>query len=456
MDATAQAKLVANGEATPEELVDAAIQRIEELEPTTNALSARDWELARARSRETLGGPFSGVPFLVKDLIPYPGLRYALGSRLFAKGIPALASDYSKRLDAAGLVVLGKTATSELGLLGSTETLLQGATRNPWREGLSSGGSSGGACAAVASGMVPMAHASDGGGSIRIPASMHGLFGLKPSRRRTVGAGTEDMNGLVAEHCASWSVRDSARLLAATERSAGELPPIGFVDGPSSRRLKIAVYRTTLMGQEPSSDVASAFEHTVSLCRELGHEVMEVGAPPIDGRKVSSGFFTMAGAGIVALAEMMEPVLGRPLAGEDLEPFTIELWEWYKGLASDEVAAAYSGLEEVGAQMRDYASGYDVLLCPTIPDEPHEIGWIAPTLSKEVLLERTERLAGYTAVHNIAGMPGMSVPLALSAAGLPVGSHFSAPVGQDAILLGLAYELEAARPWAQRLPFFGK
>ncbi len=455
LDATAQAELVSKGEVTPRELVDAAIQRIEERDSEVHALCARDWDAARTRADSELTGPFAGVPFLIKDLIPYPGLKYSLGSRLFAQGVPALASEYTKRLDGSGLVVLGKTTTSELGLLGSTETLLEGPTRNPWREGLSSGGSSGGAGAAVAAGMVPMAHASDGGGSIRIPAAMHGRFGFKPGRRRTVGAGTEDMNGLVAEHCVSWSVRDSARLLSVTERGPeASSYPIGFVHGPSSERLRIGVYRTTLMGEEASAEVLAAFEETVTLLRELGHEVVDCAAPKVDGKKVSNGFFAMAGAGIQQLATMMEPMLGREVGEGDLEPFTLELWSWFQSLSEADAAAAHGGLEEVGGQMREFLNGYDVALCPTIPDEPHEIGWLDPKLSRETLLARTERLAGFTAIHNIAGVPAMSVPLAQSSAGLPVGSHFAAPIGQEARLLALAYELEEARPWRNRLPCF--
>lgn len=460
LDATAQARLVKSGEITSLELVEAAIARIEERDPQVNALCVSDFAMARDRAKGALTGAFAGVPFLVKDLIPYPGLRYSLGSRLFAQGVPALASAYSKRLDDAGLVVLGKSTTSELGLLGSTETLLAGRTHNPWGPNLSAGGSSGGAAAAVASGMVPMAHASDGGGSIRIPASMNGLFGFKPGSRRIAGAGVEDMDGLVVEHCVSWSVRDSARLFALTENSASdsdsEYSPVGFVEGPSSKRLRIGYYSDTLMGEAPSASVLSALGETIALCRELGHEVFEIAPPAIVGRAVSDGFFTMAGAGITQLAAMMEPIVGRSLGGDDLEPFTLSLLEWFGTLSETDVAAALAAGKRAGSSMRSYLEDFDVLLCPTIPDEPHEFGWLSPSLDRETILARTERLAGYTAIHNMAGVPAMSVPLAVSPEGLPIGSHFAAKVGSEATLFALAYELEQARPWSCGLPFFSR
>lgn len=455
LDAVGQAELVREGRASPRELVDAAIERIEARQPEIGALAGRDFEAARARASAELAGPLAGVPFLVKDLIPYPGLRYSLGCRLFAGGIPAEASAYSRALDRAGLVVLGKTTTSELGLLGSTETALEGTTHNPWDPGVSAGGSSGGSSAAVASGMVPMAHASDGGGSIRIPAAMNGLFGFKPGRRRVVSAGVEDMDGLVVDHCVSWSVRDSALLLSLTEEPGGgdEAGAIGFADGPAAARLRIGYYWHTAMGDEPAATVRTAFEECVGLCRELGHELVEVSAPPADGREVSDAFFTMAGAGIDQLANMVQPMLGRAPGGDELEPFTLELLSWFRGLSAATIEQAHIGRERASARMRELLSDYDALLCPTIPDEPHRLGWLAPDLGRELVLERTERLAGYTAIHNIAGVPGMSVPLAHSPAGLPIGMHFAAARGCEGRLLALAYELESARPWKDRLPF---
>lgn len=456
LDAVAQAQLVRSGEASALELVDAAIARIEALEPNVHALATTDFEAARTRARSGPTGPMGGVPFLVKDLVAYPGMRHAMGARLFDGHVATEPSPYSRRLDEAGVVVLGKTTTSELGLLGSTETLLEGTTYNPWDPTRSAGGSSGGSGAAVATRMVPVAHASDGGGSIRIPAAMNGVFGLKPSAHRVVRAAPTDMNGLVVEHCMSWSVRDSALMLALTERTDGPLTPVGFVDGPRPDRLCIGAYTTTLMGAEPSSGVRSALESTVSICRDLGHDVVEMAPPPVDGPAVSEAFFTLAGASLAQLALMMEPMLGRAVGEQDLEPFTLSLLERFRALPEGAEARALDTLRVVASTLQTWSSECDVTLCPTIPVDTFELGTLAPSLERELLVERTECLAGYTPVHNFAGLPAMSVPLHMSEQGWPMGSHFAAARGGEATLLSLAYELEAARPWRDRRPSPGR
>lgn len=452
LDATAQADLVARGEVTSLELVDAAIARIEALEPRVHALASTDFEGARTRARSAPEGSFGGVPFLAKDLLAVPGQRWSMGSRLFAQNVATEGSPFTARLDAAGLVVLGKTTTSELGLLGSTETRLAGVTRNPWDATRSATGSSGGAAAAVASGMVPMSHASDGGGSIRIPASACGLFGLKPSRGRCVPAGASDLNGLLSEHCVSRTVRDSARLLSVLEDTHSALPRVGLVEGPSRRRLRIGAYAPTLVGASPVPSVARALEKTVALCRELGHEVTEIPPPAIDGRAVGDAFFTTAGAAMSTMVQQMSALFGRAIGEEDLEPFTLALIEWYRGRGAGAAERATSAIEALGASMRRYLEGYDVVLCPTMPCEAPPLGFLAPDLPFQTIFENMATLAGYTAIHNMAGVPAMSVPLFRSPEGLPIGSHFAAPLGAEATLLALAYELEAASPWIDAYP----
>lgn len=447
LDATAQAALVRTGQVTALELVDAAIERIEALDPTIHAMATVDFEAARRRARDCPPGPLAGVPFVIKDLAAYPGMRHAMGSRLFAANVPSEPTPYSQRIDAAGLIVLGKATTSELGLLGSTETLLDGVTRNPWDPTRSAGGSSGGSAAAVASGMVPFAHASDGGGSIRGPASLNGLFGFKPGADRVVPTAPDNMAGLLVDHCVSRSVRDSALLLSLTERTDGALPPVGHVTGPSTRRLRIGCYTRTLMGHEPSAAALAGLHKTAALCRELGHEIVDTPAPDIDGRVVSDVFFTLAGAGINQLAAMMEPMLGRPVGDTDLEPFTLSLLAWYRTLPEHAAPAAMARVGSLGAAMRAFVDRFDAVMCPTIPVPVFELGTLAPTLEREVILERTEKLAGYTAIHNMADLPAMSLPLHTSPEGWPVGSHIAAPRGHEATLLALAYELEAASPW---------
>jgi amidase len=450
LDAIAQADLVRTGEASALELVDAAIARIEAVEPCVYALAAVDFEAARCRARSHPQGPLGGVPFLVKDLIAYPGLRHSMGSRLFAGNVSSTPTPYSVRLDDAGLIVIGKTTTSEFGLLGSTETLLEGVTRNPWDPTRSAGGSSGGSAAAVASRMVPFAHASDGGGSIRIPAAMNGLFGFMPGAGRLVSTSPGNMHGLLIDHCVSWSVRDSALLLSLTEQAAATVAPIGFVTGPSTRRLRIGVYAQTLMGDQPSGEIRSALESTASLCTELGHAVFETDSPPVDGAGLRDAFFAVAGGSLAQLFESMEPMLGRAVDGRDVEPFTLALVEWFKGLPPTALDDATATFERARGLMAAFFQRFDVTLCPKIPVALYELGTLAPVLERAELVRRTEQLAGYTPVHNMAGVPAMTVPLHVGSDGWPIGSHFAAARGHEATLLSLAYELEEAIPWHRR------
>ena len=453
LDAVAQAELVARGEVSALELVDSAIAQLQALEPMIHALDSTDFERARAVALTKPKGVLGGVPILIKDLLPYPGLPCRFGSRLFRHNTSAQGSDYSARLAAAGMIPLGKTTTSEFGLLGSTESLLSGVTRNPWNLALSATGSSGGAAAAVASGMVPIAHASDGGGSIRIPASACGLFGLKPSRGRCASTGQQWVYDLISEHCVTRTVRDSALYLSLTEVDNPALGPrVGYIQQPIARPLRIAFYRQTLMGQEPSAEVMQALSHTIQLCEALGHKLQEVAAPPISGQAVSDGFFTVAGYGMTQLVAMMSPLLGRAPGPSELEPFTLELIDWFSSLPEGAVARAISALDSAGQQLRAFVGAYDVVLCPTMPSIPPVLGSLAPTLDRKLLLSRTEQLAGYTPIHNIAGLPAMSVPLYWTEHGIPIGTHFAAPLGDEALLLGLAYQLERAASWSQRFP----
>jgi amidase len=453
LDAVAQANLVARGEVSARELVEAAIRRIEALEPTIHAVASHDFEAARARAAQRPSGPLGGVPFLVKDLLPYPGQRCAMGSRLFSANMASQGSPYTERLDAAGLITLGKSTTSEFGLLGSTETRLEGVTRNPWNLESSATGSSGGAAAAVACGMVPLAHASDGGGSIRIPAAACGLFGFMPGRGRLVSSGMAMPFDLLREHCVSRSVRDSALLLSLTEERSGSAgPPVGYVDRPLTRGLRIGFYTRTLMGEGPAPEVREALEKTIALCTALGHELIEAPLPDLNGPELSLAFFTIAGASMTGLASMMQGMLGRPVGADDIEPFTLALIEWYRGLPGGALERAMSSMENAGRRMRAYLEGYDVALCPTVPSAPFPIGTLSPELDRETLIRRTETLAGYTPIHNIAGVPAMSVPLFIAPAGWPIGSHFAARQGEEATLFGLAYQLEEAAPWRGRWP----
>lgn len=460
LDATAQAELVARGEVGPTELVAAALERVEALNPTLGAAIDVRPRQALEAARVASSGPFMGVPTLVKDVLPYPGFRCSFGSRLFA-GLghtPTEHLPYTQAIEASGLVPLGKSATSEFGLLGSTETLLEGSTRNPWDLSRSAGGSSGGAAAAVAAGLVPIAHASDGGGSIRIPAALCGLFGFKPSRGRSVSAALSpnDFANLVTEHCISRSVRDSARFLACTERrdAASPHPPVGYVVPREPRTLRIGVLRTSLVGAPASGQDALAT--ATRLCVELGHRVEE--APPLTGlgAAISESFFTVAAAAMHEIETSMTGLLGRPLQEDELEPFTWALIRWIRRRPSDAIELARRRLAEASATMLEAQFRWDVTLSPTIGIATPQLGFLSPELPRETLVARTEQLAAYTPAHNVAGAPAMSVPLHVDGDGLPVGCHFAAMPGDDATLLQLAYQLEEAAPWADRWPAFAR
>lgn len=450
LDGVAQAELVARGELSAAELLEACAERIEALNPLLRAIPTMDFE--RARAVKPLPGPFAGVPFLVKDVTPYPGLRWSLGSRLFAHNTAAPATPYSQRLDEAGLVTVGKAATSELGLLGSTETLLEGITHNPWELSLSASGSSGGPAAAVAAGLVPLAHANDGGGSIRIPASVCGLFGFKPSRGRCVSAapGTSDFGAFLSEHCVSRSVRDSALLLSLTEAHDGPLPPVGYVREPVARRLRIATWTRTLMGEEPEPAVRRAYDEAVALCVSLGHDVEPIAPPDVGGPALGDAFFLIAGAAVAGVVGMVGQMRGQPVRRHELEPFSWSLAEELQRRGPGALPQARAVSVACAERYVAHVARYDVVLTPTLATAPWRIGHLSPILPREELLRRTARAVGYTPIHNIAGCPAMSVPLHWTDEGIPIGTHFAAAPGAEALLLGLAYQLEAARPWQNR------
>lgn len=449
LDATAQAALVAKKEVTALELVDACARRVAALDPLIRAVVTLDLDRARDRARSPLAGPFAGVPTLVKDVAPYPGMRCTFGSRLFAGHVPAEHSPFTARLDAMGLVTVGASASSEMGLLGSTETLAHGATHDPWDLSRSAAGSSGGAAAAVAAGLVPIAHASDAGGSIRIPASVCGLFGFKPSKGRSLptGPGGNPFAELISEGCITRSVRDSATFFAAMQ-TPGAAP----VTGPVKERLRIRALGTTLVGTEPDAAPRRALEDAAALLRELGHDVAPMDRPAIDGAALGDAFFLAAGAAMAGLGDMMAGMLGRPLGREDLEPFTLSLIEHFRAAPAGALDRAGAALAEAARGWLAALEGVDAVLSPTLAVGPWPLGWLSPLLPREELVARTTRAVGYTPIHNVAGCPAMSLPLAWSDEGLPLGVHLSAAPGRDELLLALAFELEAARPWSDRWP----
>jgi amidase len=450
-DAVDMARLVRDGEVAAADLAETARALIDD-RPELNAVAA----LAEPDAGDPpAAGPLAGVPFAVKELLAWPGLPWTMGSRLMA-GTPAPGlSPYAARIRDAGLAVVCSTTSSEFGLLGSTETALHGVTTNPWGEGLSAGGSSGGSAALVAAGVVPMAHGNDGGGSLRVPAALTGLFGFKPSNRRGAPAGPETpgLPALVVEHCMSRSVRDSAAFLAATERTGPDAvhPPIGLVAGADETRLRIGVLTPTLTGRTPDAAVARELGHAAALCESLGHAVDVVPAPDVDGDALSRGFFTAAALTMAQVAAAFTPVLGRPPGPGELEPFTLELIEWARTLGPGAQAATDRVFAEATRGYLALFDRCDVVLSPTLARVSWPVGHLSPAAGRETLIRRTEEAVGYTPIHNVAGCPAMSVPLGRDG-GLPVGIHFAARPGADRLLLALAAELEEAVPWAGARP----
>ena len=458
LDATAQAELVRNKEVRPIELVEAAIARIERLNPTLNAVVTPMYDLARTVAGGKLpAGPFTGVPFLLKDLMAsYAGVKMSLGMKLLRDFVPDHDSELVVRLKRAGLIVVGKTNLPELGILPTTEPLLFGPCRNPWDTERTTGGSSGGSAAAVAAGMVPMAHANDGGGSIRIPAACCGLFGLKPTRARNpLGPDFGDIfSGLVAEHAVTRSVRDSAALLDATAGpDVGDpywAPPPArpFIQevGADPGRLRIAFAVRAYTGVPVHADCVNAVEKAARLCADLGHDVEEVD-PKIDGETVARAFTVLWSAGCASTLKALGVRKGQ------VEPLTWELGEMGNHYGAADYVIALQTLQRVSRDTARFFLGYDLLLTPTLAEPPVTLGaFDSPPDNPLQGFRRAGLFAPFTPICNITGQPAMSVPLFANSDNLPVGIQFIGRFGDEATLFRLAAQLEQARPWADRRP----
>ena len=464
IDATAQAELVRNREVSPQELIAAAIERIERINPQINAVVTTMYDRALdAANGEIPPGAFAGVPFLLKDLqAAYEGVRMTSGSNYLRDFAPNGDSDLVKRYKRAGLVVVGKTNTPEFGILPTTEPKLFGATRNPWDTTRATGGSSGGSAAAVAAGIVPMAHANDGGGSIRIPASCCGVFGLKPTRARNpLGPHFGDLfSGLVAEHAVTRSVRDSAALLDATAgMEAGDpycAPPMArpFARevGVDPGKLRIAFTTTAVTGVPVHADCVAAVADAVRLCQSLGHEVEEA-APQLNGEMILNAFMTIWSAGNAWTADSLSFAIGRKPAQEDFEPGTWALMEMGRRRTAPEYLLAVQMLQVFARRVAQFMQSYDVMLTPVLAEPPLPLGSFDSTPEDPMAgLRRAGLFAPFTPICNATGQPAMSVPLYWNADGLPIGAHFIGRFGDEATLFRLASQLEAARPWANRRP----
>ena len=458
MDATAQAELVRKKEVQPIELVEASIERIEKLNPQINAVVTKAYDQARESARGELpDGPFTGVPFLLKDILGLcKGLPTTLGSRLLSNFIPDHDSELVTRLKRSGLVILGKTNVPEFGILPTTESQLFGPCRNPWDTGRIAGGSSGGAAAAVASGMVPIAHGNDGGGSIRIPASCCGVFGLKPTRARNpLGPDFgEGWGGLVAEHALTRSVRDSAALLDA---SAG--PDIGdpywappparpFLEevGKDPGRLRIAY--VTMPDITVHEDCLEAVQTAISLCRGLGHEVDETTLKfDVVTEIFAQSVIIVTAAGTASTLKFLNA------NAEQVEPLTWALAEKAKQFDAADYVLAEQLLQQSSRVIARYFVDYDVLIAPMLSEPPPLLGTFDPAPDNPLQgFDRAGQFVHLNPIANITGNPAMSVPLFWNKDDLPIGVLFMGRFGDEATLFRLASQLEAERPWAHRRP----
>ncbi len=464
LDATAQAELVRKREVQPLELVEAAIERIERVNPELNAVVTPMFEGARRAAAGKLpDGPFRGVPYLLKDLLAaYAGVRMTGGSSFLREFVPPHDSELVSRLKRAGLVVVGKTNTPEFGMLPTTEPRLFGAAHNPWNTGYTPGGSSGGSAAAVAARLVPMAHGNDGGGSIRVPASCCGIFGLKPTRARTsLGPEIGDvMGGLVVEHALTLSVRDSATLLDATAGPAAGDPyyaasparPFAEEVGRAPGKLRIAFSNKALTGAQVDPDCVSAVDEAAQLCASLGHDVEEA-APAVDGTLMVQAFLAVWYAGAAWSLDSMALMTGRRVTPQDVEPLTWALAEKGRQVSSVAYLISQSVLQRISRQVGEFMTRYDVWLTPTLSEPPLPLGsFESPPDDPLLAFRRAVTYVPFTPLANITGQPAMSVPLYWNSQGLPVGAHFFGRYGDEATLFRLAAQLEAARPWAGRRP----
>jgi amidase len=467
-DAVSQADLVHLRILMPIELVRDAIRRIEALDPVLNAVITTDFDRALdTASRTDPDRPFAGVPILLKDLCAEAdGLRCCEGSTFLRDHVSHGDQEYVRRLRRAGFVILGKTNTPEFGMAPTVEPRLFGATANPWDVAHTSGGSSGGSAAAVASGMVPVAHGNDAGGSIRFPASACGLFGLKPTRARNpLGPRYGDaFAGMVAEHVLTRTVRDSAALLDVTSGPApGDpywAPPHAGTwaseVGRSPGRLRIAVTSRTADGGTAHPDCLAALDDAVTVLTDLGHHVFERDLTELTPA-VGSAIGRVYGAAVDWAIRYWTRELGRAPGPDELEPLTRLYWERSHGVSGGEVLMALTTLQEFTrtlAATTDGADGFDLWLSPTLAEPPPRLGELVATDTEPQLAEA--RSAAFVAfplvVANITGRPAMSVPLFRNADGLPIGVHLMGPFGGEAMLLRLAAQLEQVRPWATLWP----
>jgi amidase len=461
-DGVGLADLVRKKQVSARELLDEAIARTAKVDPQINAVVVKHYEYAQRQiDRGVPDGPFAGVPFLLKDLEFLEGTRTTSGANVYEDHVAGHTGTLARRFLDAGVTIFGKSSTPEFGLMPTTESRLFGPTRNPWNLAHSSGGSSGGAGAAVAARLVPVAHASDGGGSIRIPASASGVFGLKPTRARNpLGPERgEAWNGFSCGHVLSVSVRDSAVMLDAVH---GPEPSSPYVAPPRERpfaeevgrdpgRLRIAFTDKSPYGDTIDPEIAAAVREVATLLAGLGHHVEE--RAPVLAADPAVVMATIVSANTGLSVRLAEQQFGRAMTDRDFERLTLATAHNAQKATATDFMAAQLGAFRIARGLAGFFETCDVFLCPTLCSPPLQIGELnpmSPDLSHIPPILR--RYMPATSMFNMSGQPAMSVPLAWNAAGLPLGMMFAARFGDEATLFRLAAQLEQARPWKKKLP----
>ncbi|MFT4194300.1 amidase [Ottowia sp.] len=460
-DAVGLAQAIQRGELHPGEVLDAALDRLHAVNPRINAITHLDEAAVEAARQAPATGPLGGVPYFIKDLhAPVRGMPLTHGSRLFAQQRLDFDSETVARLRRAGLRILGRTASPEFGMSPSTEPALTGPTRNPWNLERTAGGSSGGAAAAVAAGIVPAAHATDSGGSIRIPAACNGLVGLKPTRGLLpTGPHRGDAtHGLSHEHAVTRSVRDCAALLDATAgpdagapyfTPAPAQPFLRLIDTPP-RRLRIAFTLQTFRQRPVHPESARAVRHAVALLEAMGHEMRE-GAPAFDADALGSATGTLLLTGLAAQVQAREAALGRPAQEDELEPLTWLAARQGRTVSGIAYASQFARINQEVRRIGRFFEDIDVLVTPTLAAPPVALGTLSTqTHTLASFQEACAAFCPFTGAFNATGQPAMSLPLHWTADGLPLGVQLVGRFADDATLLQLAAALERAAPWFHR------
>jgi amidase len=460
-DGLGLAGLVAAGEISAAELLELAIARAEKVNPALNAIIYRDYERARAAAKQPPAGPFTGVPFLLKDIsLQCAGTPTRQGSRLFPDTPADHDTHLMSRFRRAGLIAFAKTNVPEFGLVPTTEGKLYGAAHNPWDLAHSPGGSSGGSAAAVAAGVVPLAHANDGGGSIRIPASCCGLVGLKPTRGR-VSAGPDmpdSVDGLAIELVVSRSVRDTAAALdAAAGSELGD--PYSPPPAPASylrtaehppRPLRIAFTSTCLDGSKVHPDCIAAVEHAAKLCRDLGHDVEEA-SPQVPVALFEPAFTDVWCSHLASAIDFLVRTTGKTPGLDNLEPLTLAYYERGKAVPASRYIQSKIILSRISRGIAHFHQHYDLWLTPTLGEPPWKLGRFDPDRTDLApVMSEFAAYVPFTPIQNVTGQPAINLPLYWNDVGLSVGVQFVGAFGDELTLLQLATQLERAEPWAER------